>query len=56
MDIRKALLVQSLRELPAITACLSQSQQQVVETQVEKMRMSKTVPCVERISENFTVR
>ena len=51
MDIRKALLVKSLRELLTITACLSHSNKH--KPQEEEIRMSINLPYVENTSEKL---
>ena len=51
MDIRKALLVKSLRELPTITACHSHSNK--CKPQKEEIRMSANLPHVEATSEKL---
>ena len=51
MDIRKALLVKSLREFLIITACLSFSNKR--KPQISEIRMSINLPYVEGTSEKL---
>ena len=55
MDIRKALLVKSLRELLIITACLSNSKKRKSYIQEREIRMSINLPYIEDTSENYGV-
>ena len=52
MDVRKVLLVKTLRELLTITVCLSclQQQTQATDIQDEEIKMNKNLPYVESTS------
>ena len=53
MDIRKALLAKSLRELLTITACLSHSNKLKPDIIAEETRMNINLPYVEGTSEKL---
>ena len=53
MDIRKALLAKSLRELLTITACLSHSNKLKTDILEEETRMNINLPYVEGTSEKL---
>ena len=54
MDVRKTLLVKSLRELLTITACLQSHQlTQATDIQEEEIKMSINLPYIESTSEKL---
>ena len=53
MDIRKVLLLQSLRELLTTTACFSRNKKKSTVIQEEEIRMSINLPYVEGTSEKL---
>ena len=56
MNIRKALLAKSLRELLTITACLSHCNKSYpTDIQKEEIRMSIKLPYVEGTTKNYGV-